>query len=97
MHLQNKTWSFSSIYTFSGGTTVNSKEKEIRRDRWRITCDQFQNIVGSNETRGDSLSELSDKELQATDCTPPTSQQGNQLLFLCPAAVWKMICAVCRM
>ena len=40
------------------------------------------NIAGNNGTTRSSHTELLDEELQATGCTPPTSQQRNQLVSL---------------
>lgn len=42
--------------------------------------------AGSGGAARSSRSEMLDEELQATACTPPTSQPGNQILPLFPAA-----------
>lgn len=62
------------------------------------------NIAGSDGTSGSSHSELLGEELQATDCTPPTSQPGSQPLSPCPAvcrlmphSAWNQIMGAHRM
>lgn len=71
---------------FTVASAGHNTDKTICHFQPLLSVDHFSLLQGSNRARKGSHTELLEEELQATGCTLPTLQQGNQLnyvLLLC--------------